>query len=586
MRSPFAIFRKHQKLLTVILTGLAMFAFVILGAVQDPSSMPPGLIVLVVACIVGAVAWLMGLQSGKSSEYGVVGLILGAILGVGFNLAGGPPDVVLADSGNIDAREMNELQYRRSVANGFLQEAYFAASGEQQGFVPRPQPFGFGSPDAGRDVVLGELLRREADRLGVAVTDSTVNEYIKSVFGEQIRAPEIREIRNRLRVSETDLYGVLKDELRARITAQYLYGGIPLPPESYWEFYRQMRVKQDAAIVPIDVKAFVDEQVVPDEGELLSLFTKYQKTFPNTNEDGQAEEGRPGFRQPRRVKLAFVEAVYTDIESRIDPITDADIEKYYEENYRPTPSDAPAAEANENGPMLPDLTPETAPAEQPMPAAEATPIKEPAGQADPGPSGSEESVPPTESEKPANPDKPEVEGDSSVRPTRPLEQEGQLQMVAIFDDAEPATQTTPVEAPAAKDGVDAEQTQTGAAPKDSDAGRPPAPPEATKEGGAPLALDSQTPVIIPGPRPLDDDLRSEIRDMLLRERTELRMQEVIDEVDEYMTQTLAPGNVRARGQLHAPHARTGDSETQAVRGGARSPLRGDSLDVRDGTAEI
>ena len=41
MQSPFEIFRKHQKMLTVVLTGLAMFAFVILGAVPDPSAMPP-----------------------------------------------------------------------------------------------------------------------------------------------------------------------------------------------------------------------------------------------------------------------------------------------------------------------------------------------------------------------------------------------------------------------------------------------------------------------------------------------------------------------------------------------------------------
>ena len=49
MQSPFEIFRKHQKILTVILTGLAMFAFVILGAVPDPSNMPPTLVAIVLA---------------------------------------------------------------------------------------------------------------------------------------------------------------------------------------------------------------------------------------------------------------------------------------------------------------------------------------------------------------------------------------------------------------------------------------------------------------------------------------------------------------------------------------------------------
>ncbi len=379
MRSPFAIFRKHQKVLTVVLTGMAMFAFVILGAVQDPRSMPPGLIVIAVAAIVGGACWLAGLQSGKSSEYGMFGVLLGAVLGIAMNLAGGPQDVVLADSGNINANELTDLQHRRALANTFLQEAYYtsAGAGGEQSFVPQPQPFGFGSPDPGRDVVLGELLRREADRLGLSVTDSTVNEYIKSVFNGKITAPDMREIRNRLRVGESDLYGVLKDELLARITAQYLYGGMPLPPENYWEFYRQLNVKEDAAVVPLDVRLFVDESVEPPDSELQQLFAKYQKTFSNTTEDGQPDEGRPGFRQPRRVKLAYVEAAYTDIEKQVDPVTDAEVEAYYAENFKTVLPDLPANESDSgkpgeatNGPVLPGLTPETTPASDSLPPAE------------------------------------------------------------------------------------------------------------------------------------------------------------------------------------------------------------------------
>ena len=34
MRSPFAIFRKHQKMAMVILTGLSMFAFVVMDQLR------------------------------------------------------------------------------------------------------------------------------------------------------------------------------------------------------------------------------------------------------------------------------------------------------------------------------------------------------------------------------------------------------------------------------------------------------------------------------------------------------------------------------------------------------------------------
>ena len=41
MRSPFAIFRKHAKVLTVVLTGLAMFAFVVMDQLDSNPQLFP-----------------------------------------------------------------------------------------------------------------------------------------------------------------------------------------------------------------------------------------------------------------------------------------------------------------------------------------------------------------------------------------------------------------------------------------------------------------------------------------------------------------------------------------------------------------
>src|SRR5690606_33534314 len=245
MQSPFDIFRKHQKMLTVVLTGLAMFAFVILGAVPDPSAMPPLLGAIFLGGVVGGLAWLAGIRSKKSNEWGLFGFLIGMGLGLAAMMAVGPGDVVRADTGNINQVEMSNLIRQRSIANNFVGMAYGKA--QENGYQPMSSPFrfGFGHPDAPRDLVVGELLRREADRIGMEVTDEAVNDFIRTLFQEKIGAADVREIRNAIGVSESELYQALSDELKATNAADFFYGGItvpngrnPLPPVEYWEFYR------------------------------------------------------------------------------------------------------------------------------------------------------------------------------------------------------------------------------------------------------------------------------------------------------------------------------------------------------------
>lgn len=90
MRSPFEIFRRHQKILTVILVGMAMFSFVICGAIQDPQNIPAGLMILAIAALMAGVFWVAGLQSGKSNEYSIWGLVAGVLIGVGMTFWGQP----------------------------------------------------------------------------------------------------------------------------------------------------------------------------------------------------------------------------------------------------------------------------------------------------------------------------------------------------------------------------------------------------------------------------------------------------------------------------------------------------------------
>ncbi|MBX3439394.1 MAG: SurA N-terminal domain-containing protein, partial [Planctomycetaceae bacterium] len=549
MNSPFAIFRKHQKMLTVILTGLAMFAFVILGAVNDPSHMPPALTIVIIACVFGGIGWLMGIRSKKSSEFGFVGLLVGAIVGVGASMLGGPPVMVRADTGNINEQEFYNLQQQRAIANQFAGQAVLVARTKADGqFIQPPAPFGF-HPDPERDVIIGELLRREADQLGVVVTDEMVTDYISSITQGKLDAADFKQIRNAMGLGETDVYDILRGEIKARLAYQYLYdwgallsrttGSVVLPPENYWDFYQQLNVQQTVAVAPIPVSAFIDKTAEPSESELQELFNQYRETFPNRRADGRLDEGRPGFHQPRKVKLAYVEAAYDAIEKLVDAPTDEEIDAFYDEHFKAIPVE----ELEQGGAQAPGTSTEGADSSGPaLPAADGEAL--PAGEIDKEdlPPGEGESETPSDPESPSDPS--ESDGGAFHAPPR------RTQLVAYLDDKDdqPAAETSPpvTDAPADSDAAaetpavetpdnanEAAETlpATDADEEPATADDPPAPPAAESDAGSPTLPQ---PPRAPAVRELDDELRGEIRDQILRERTRERLQQVEDEAVDFM----------------------------------------------------
>lgn len=523
---------------------LSMFAFIVLPAIQDPSNMPTGLIVIFVAGIFACIAWVIGIGQKKGTEYSLIGALLGAALALGGTMLSGPPAAVKADTGDIDRQQFGFLQREREAANAIVGQAYYLArQKEQNQFLPQPQFFQY-HPDPTKDIVVGELLRREADEMGLTVTDDSVNDYLAAITQNKLTRDDLKTIRNQMGLSETDLYNILRAQLKSRMAAQFMFQGTTLPPENYWEFYKKLNVKESISVVPIAVSNFVDPSVEPTEAELQELFDAHRENYPNVSDDGKLDEGRPGFRQPRRVQLAYVEAEYDEIEKTVTPPTDEEIEAFYEEHYKTVPADdldGTSDDASNDGPALP-------PADGPaLPAADDAPAEGdlPAGKIDGEdlPAGEGESEP--ETDAPAEPD----EGAA-------LPRQSSLQQVAFFDDTESEsateTETPPAEGPADEPAGD--ETTDDSEPATSESDSPPAPPlpetstpADSAPGDAPEVPDVTTAPDAPSTpevRELDDALRSEITDQILRERTGDRMQEVINDVVAYMRkiglQTLDP----------------------------------------------
>ncbi|MFO1092723.1 MAG: SurA N-terminal domain-containing protein, partial [Planctomycetaceae bacterium] len=583
--------------------------FVLLGAVPDPQNMPRALGFIAVLAVVGGAAWIAGMPSGRSNEYGAWGLVIGAAGAFVLTFFGNdPPMAVLANSGDLTAPELQSLRTRREIANQFVAEA-LRQTREPRELNQLMSQYAFNyDRSIDEDTVTAELLHREAERLGLRVPDGAVTDFIRRMTDGKISQEKFKEIRQRLHVSEPELYSILAYELEARMAAKFLYGIDPeerweavrsLPPEQFWDLYRRMHVKQRIEVAALPVKEFVDEAAQPTPEQLAELFDKYRNNSPLLTADGQVEEGRPGFEQPRRIRIASLEAVFDEYKPGIAPVTDAEIEQRYQEQYvKPAEEAAARAAARRNQPpiggqkgpalpselelQLPDL-PAQPPAGTETPAGDKPADEKPAGETpvNPGTEPSPGDAPQSEQPPAADAPKPEEtkpapqEGNSSggdsPAPTegateKKTEQPGLFSLAdgiaeESASDAKPneaastetpATENKPAETPAAAESAPTSETPAADAKPTGDATTPAeGPGTETPAADAPAATPSETPpetaTGTPGTPPapqsnvplLDDALKTQIRTALEAERTAVLMRKAIEEAIQFIDDKVA-----------------------------------------------
>ncbi|MFO1008073.1 MAG: hypothetical protein U0929_19090 [Planctomycetaceae bacterium] len=603
MSTPFEYIRRHQKVALTAVTGMAILSF-LLGDVMAGGRMSPMVMTsLIVGCF-ALVGWVWGTSDGKSSENAIFGGVLGLALTLVFMFMTRPPSAVTATSGNISTSELGELSRIRALANRMVNLVYFE-SHPNDGFMSqimaqRELPrlmFNYGVPNQTAEVVLSELLNREAGYLGINITDEAVMAYLKEVAGSD-PAGEVKltrqiyfdAIKNTCGgypgVTEDTVIDAIRHELRARQAAKILLGGNRMTPADVWELHRKLNTRESAQFVALPVEEFVDKNVNPTDAELAEFFNTYKGNFPNSTPQGQLEEGRPGLYLPRRVRLAYVEANYEELEKAAGEITEEEIQKRYEEkSSRAMPDINPHGELRlPDLPVLPKVpsTPEgtTAPAAEGTPAekpAESEKPAEPAAEkpaeekpAEPAAPATEEkpAAPAAEESKPAEPAAPAPE----AKPEEPAKKpEGSsfrprmsgLQPVALIEDA-PATPEKPAEATPATPAAEAEKPAEPAAPaaeekpaepaaekpaeeKPADAkpAEEPAPPSTEQPAGeAPLTVppvpgdaagDSDPAPPTSKVRPLDEAMRQEIRDELLAEKTRPLVEAKINAARDFMS---------------------------------------------------
>lgn len=530
MASPFAIFRRNQKLGMAILTLMAMFAFVFLDSIG---------------------------RFGQS------------------NGAGGSEVIVKTSVGDFDRAKLSQLMATRRNANMFLaaafQRAAFAAAEAKRPMqTQQPFQFNYGRGNEDRDVILGYLFKQEAEKMGIVVSNETIDGFISQITEGNFSSTSFREVVRDMQLTGKDVYDSLRSELMGRY---YFIYGRPQPtttPAELWSYYRMLNVRSAIEVAAIPVGDFTSQISDPSDGELKTFFEAHKDRFaydvPNTEE--------AGFKQPQRAQLQYLTLSFEEAEKLVPDVSDAEVTEYYEKNkatlYRnrpfpeTPPKDGAGAEAKPEDASKNEGTPPPAAEGEAKPETEGA--KPESGEAKPEESKPAESVP----EKPEEGKAEETKSDDEapkIIPDKPAEDKKDENKQSLFKlretsvilasageippsvflnledqttgdgekkaDEEPKIEPAkPADQPAPEEKKEAEITPESDSTKEN----PPAeekPAGEKTEGEA--KPDEKKGEPEPEFRPLDEVLKTEIREYLHREKTLAKMEQVAADAAEKLT---------------------------------------------------
>jgi hypothetical protein len=537
MSSPFSFFRRNQHVTMVAIVILSMVAFTI----SDMMTQDVNHFVTLGVLLGGAVMAFVGISRGRWFQYGIAGAITGGILAwiiPGF--FGGTGEFYQTSTlGAFDSERIRQLHLRRTIANAFMEQAFgkaFGAGTEQ--FAPR---FGF-YPTIEDDAIFGELMLAEAEELGIVVTDAMVSSYINSNTGDKLSEKDFVDIRNNLaiagqRISETDIIEAFRSEIAAQIA--YLQkspssSASTQPPAALYDLFLRSQVRQRLNLVRLDVDSFVSRIPDPSDQEVQASFSQHRERFP-----GQTEPGSIGYRQFNKASLAYLQLDYKAVEAAVPAPTDAEIEAFYNEKkdlfYR-KPAEPPAAPepaAPEGTPETPDAPKPDAPApDAPQPDAPAPDAPKPDAPDAPKPDAPPSETPKADPPAPTSPDSAPTppQPQSKPEPQPPGNNPESAPGCGPFDEQQ-ATEKPSEPAPEPTPAAPANAQEKPAEPAPSEAPTAPAQdPAATPAPTTPA--EDPVPFVIPPVeyRPLDDELKSEIRDQLHEQKIREEIEKRIDTV--------------------------------------------------------
>ncbi|QDU59229.1 periplasmic folding chaperone [Planctomycetes bacterium Pan216] len=284
----FEVFRKRQKTLMVMLTLLAMFAFVfaaffdqLLSRAERPGANP-----------VLATAW------GE--------------------------EIKLSD--------VQQARGARQIINQFVFRAR-----QYLGLQPQQPLF---STDE-QAVVDGLVVLGKANRIGLTVDDRDINEFVNIVtenklsvndFDAVLRGTPPKGVNaadaalDPLPVGQRELFTLIGDQLKIRRTILAL---TPLvareTPLEIWSQSEPALTKMKFEVVKFPVADFVSEEEKPTDEDLQKVFDRYKEVIADPDAD------MIGFRVPEQVEVQYLVADLGNFTDQVK-VTDKEIRDYYDNN--------------------------------------------------------------------------------------------------------------------------------------------------------------------------------------------------------------------------------------------------------------
>ncbi len=541
MASPFKLLKKHERELMVIMTGIAMFCFVILDSVtsgrRDGSS-NPFVLPLIFAAIGAGAAWIHGQVAKKSANYWLNGLALGAVAGaavVFFSMRS--EEGVNTSFGKISFQELRGMQQNRTYANQVIDLAVMARdipesqfSGQLIGMARQEFLFGSATP---RDVLANRLLIKEADRLNIQVSDEQVRQYLKDASDKKLTGQQFDEICRRVGLSDVTIFDILREELRARTAYRVLSAEVVYLPEQYWQDFQKFNVKHSIDATALPVEAFTKAVEAPQEGQLKALFEEFKAKPPFGDQ--------PGFRQPDRKRMAYFAAEVETLEKAIGEPKEEELKALYEARKETsfketTLPELPFGELDKTG--KPDASGPAKPDDKPKTEDKAKSEDKP-GEPSKTEDKPKEEKPKTEEPKSNDPAKPDAAKPADSKEATPEKKADEDKKSTDggadcgAEDPKPADKAQAEDKPKAEtkaETTDPKKEPAGEKPAQTEPAEPAKTPDSEKADPAKEPADKTEPAAKGPPakyKPFDD-VKDQLRDMWLSEKVRALSKERLD----------------------------------------------------------
>jgi hypothetical protein len=253
------------------------------------------------------------------------------------------------DGGKLSNQQLNELVMRRRILNHFLQtiEMEGRRPSLEAGVDPpelHVQPLlGPETPQQGveKSVVESKLLAEAAADAGMKVSNDMLIQYLTELGRRNVSPDKMREMLKNAqvggaKVSVDYVLEALRQEMLAhnyRMSHEFAFQTVT--PQQRWQDWLRVndRVVVEAAAVPTET--YLPDVKEPTEAELTAFFDKYKdrEAMPDFYGNTEMPSATPGFRIPRKIDVAYIEASYDEFLAKAEAkISDEEVAKYYDEH--------------------------------------------------------------------------------------------------------------------------------------------------------------------------------------------------------------------------------------------------------------